>query len=299
LPDNNSNSREALISPFSVPAISLRRRVVDRAMTGVAALTVLLVLMPLIAIFAYLVYRGIGSLNLAFLTQTPKPVGEPGGGMANAIAGSMVILAIASVLGVPLGIGAGIFLSEYGRNRYGDIVRFVSDVLNGVPSIVIGIVAYGLVVMRQKHFSALAGGVALAIMMIPTIARTTEQMLLLVPQALREAAYGLGVSRWRTTLSITLRAATSGVITGVMLAFARVAGETAPLLFTAFGNQFWNWKTNQPTAALSLQIFTYAISPFDEWHKQAWAGALVLIVLIVSAVAAVRIAVRHGTLSGA
>ena len=299
MPDNNSNSREALISPFSVPAISLRRRVVDRAMTGVAALTVLLVLMPLIAIFAYLVYRGVGSLNLAFLTQTPKPVGEPGGGMANAIAGSMVILAIASVLGVPLGIGAGIFLSEYGRNRYGDIVRFVSDVLNGVPSIVIGIVAYGLVVMRQKHFSALAGGVALAIMMIPTIARTTEQMLLLVPQALREAAYGLGVSRWRTTLSITLRAATSGVITGVMLAFARVAGETAPLLFTAFGNQFWNWKTNQPTAALSLQIFTYAISPFDEWHKQAWAGALVLIVLIVSAVAAVRIAVRHGTLSGA
>ena len=198
-----------------------------------------------------------------------------------------------------LGIGAGIFLSEYGRNRYGDIVRFVSDVLNGVPSIVIGIVAYGLVVMRQKHFSALAGGVALAIMMVPTIARTTEQMLLLVPQAIREAAYGLGVSRWRTTLSITLRTATSGVITGVMLAFARVAGETAPLLFTAFGNQYWNWKTDQPTAALSLQIFTYAISPFDEWHRQAWAGALVLIILIVAAVAAVRIAVRHGTLAGA
>jgi phosphate transport system permease protein len=268
-------------------------------MTGVAVLTVLIVLLPLFAIFAYLVYKGIGSLNLAFLTQTPKPVGEPGGGMANAIVGSVVILAIASLLGVPLGIGAGIFLSEYGRNRYGDTVRFVSDVLNGVPSIVIGIVAYGLVVMRQKHFSALAGGVALAIMMIPTIARTTEQMLLLVPQATREAAYGLGVSRWRTTLSITLRTATSGVITGVMLAFARVAGETAPLLFTAFGNQFWNWKTDQPTAALSLQIFTYAISPFDEWHRQAWAGALVLIVLIVGAVAAVRIAVRHGTLAGA
>jgi phosphate transport system permease protein len=297
--DSNSNTAAVLISHITIPPITLRRRVVDHAMTGIAALTVVVVLVPLFAIFAYLVYKGIGSINIAFLTQTPKPVGEAGGGMANAIVGSMVILAIASLLGVPLGIGAGIFLSEYGRNRYGDIVRFVSDVLNGVPSIVIGIVAYGLVVLPQKHFSALAGGVALAIMMIPTIARTTEQMLLLVPQAIREAAYGLGVSRWRTTLSITLRTATSGVITGVMLAFARVAGETAPLLFTAFGNQYWNWKTDQPTAALSLQIFTYAISPFDEWHRQAWAGALVLIVLIVAAVAAVRIAVKHGTLAGA
>jgi phosphate transport system permease protein len=297
--NTNSNSAVALIPQINLPPVSLRRRLTDHAMTGVAALTVVVVLLPLFAIFTYLIYKGIGSINLAFLTQTPKPVGEPGGGMANAIVGSMVILSIASVLGVPLGIGAGIFLSEYGRNRSGDIVRFVSDVLNGVPSIVVGIVAYGLVVMRQKHFSALAGGVALAIMMIPTIARTTEQMLLLVPQATREAAYGLGVSRWRTTLSITLRTAASGVITGVMLAFARVAGETAPLLFTAFGNQFWNWKTDQPTAALSLQIFTYAISPFDEWHRQAWAGALVLIVLIVGAVAAVRLAVRHGTLSGA
>jgi len=268
-------------------------------MTSIAVLTVVLVLLPLGAIFAYLIYKGAGSINWAFLTQTPKPVGEPGGGMANAIVGSMVILAIASLMGVPLGIGAGIYLSEFGRNRYGDIVRFVSDVLNGIPSIVIGIVAYGLVVLRQGHFSALAGGVALAIMMVPTIARTTEQMLLLVPQAIREAAYGLGIPRWRTTLSITLRTATSGVITGVMLAFARVAGETAPLLFTAFGNQYWNWKSDQPTAALSLQIFTYAISPFDEWHRQAWAGALVLIILIVGAVAAVRFAVRHGTLAGA
>ena len=268
-------------------------------MTGIAILTVALVLLPLAAIFSYLVYKGIGSINWAFLTQTPKPVGEAGGGMANAIVGSVVILGIASLMGVPLGIGAGVYLAEYGRNRYGDIVRFVSDVLNGVPSIVIGIVAYGLVVLRQKHFSALAGGVALAIMMIPTIARTTEQMLLLVPQAIREAAFGLGVSRWRTTLSITLRTATSGIITGVMLAFARVAGETAPLLFTAFGNQFWNWNMDQPTAALPLQIFTYAISPFDEWHRQAWAGALVLIVLIVGAVSAVRFAVRRGSLAGA
>ena len=268
-------------------------------MTLLSVLTVILVLLPLVAVFAYLVIKGIGSINLAFLTQTPKPTGEAGGGMANAIVGSGLILAIASALGVPLGIGAGVFLSEYGQNRYGDTVRFVSDVLNGVPSIVIGIVAYGLIVYRQKHFSALAGGVALAIMMVPTIARTTEQMLLLVPQAIREAAYGLGVSRWRTTLSITLRTATSGIITGVMLAFARVAGETAPLLFTTLGNQFWNLRINQPTAALSLQIFTYAISPYDDFHRQAWAGALVLIVLIVGAVAAVRIVVRHGKLAGA
>jgi phosphate transport system permease protein len=294
LPDTSSTPVMVTIPPFS-----LRRRIMDHVMTGVALLTVVLVLLPLGAIFAYLIYKGAGSINWAFLTQTPKPVGEPGGGMANAIVGSIVILGIASFMGVPLGIGAGIYLSEYGRNRFGDIVRFISDVLNGVPSIVIGIVAYGLVVLRQGHFSALAGGVALAIMMVPTIARTTEQMLLLVPQAMREAAYGLGIPQWRTTLSITLRTATSGVITGVMLAFARVAGETAPLLFTAFGNQFWNWKSDQPTAALSLQIFSYAISPFDEWHRQAWAGALVLIVLIVSAVSAVRIAVSRGTLAGA
>ena len=282
-----------------VPQISLRRRITDHAMTGVAVLTVVLVLAPLFAIFAYLVYRGVGSINWAFLTQTPKPVGEAGGGMANAIVGSVFILALASVIGVPLGVGAGIYLAEYGRNRFGDAIRFTADVLNGVPSIVVGIVAYSIVVLYQKHFSALAGGVALAIMMIPTITRTTEEMLLLVPRALREAAYGLGIPRWRTTLSITLRTATSGVITGIMLAFARVAGETAPLLFTAFGNQFWNLRANQPTAALPLQIFNYAISPYDEWHRQAWAGALVLIILIVTAVAAVRFAVRRGTFGAA
>jgi phosphate transport system permease protein len=283
----------------TVAPIALRRRVTDHVMTGAAVLTVILVLVPLFAIFAYLVYRGIGSINWAFLTQTPKPVGEAGGGMANAIVGSGFILALASILGVPIGVGAGIYLAEYGRNRFGDVIRFTADVLNGVPSIVIGIVAYSIVVLYQKHFSALAGGVALAIMMIPTITRTTEEMLLLVPQALREAAYGLGIPRWRTTLSITLRTATSGVITGIMLAFARVAGETAPLLFTAFGNQFWNLKVNEPTAALPLQIFSYAISPYDEWHRQAWAGALVLIVLIVTAVAAVRFAVRRGTFGAA
>jgi len=283
----------------TVAPIALRRRITDHVMTGAAVLTVILVLLPLFAIFAYLVYRGVGSINWAFLTQTPRPVGEAGGGMANAIMGSALILAIASILGVPLGVGAGIYLAEYGRNRFGDAIRFTADVLNGVPSIVIGIVAFSIVVLYQGHFSALAGGVALAIMMIPTISRTTEEMLLLVPQPLREAAYGLGIPRWRTTLSITLRTATSGVITGIMLAFARVAGETAPLLFTTLGNQFWNLRVNEPTAALPLQIYTYANSPYDDWHRQAWAGAFVLIVLIVSAVAAVRFAVRRGTFGAA
>jgi len=278
--------------------ISWYRRITDHVMTGAAVVTVVLVLVPLVAIFGYLVYRGLGSINWAFLTQTPKPVGESGGGMANAIVGSMLILGIASVIGVPFGIGAGIYLAEFGRNRFGSAIRFTADVLNGVPSIVIGIVAWAILV-RGRGFSALAGGVALAIMMVPTICRTTEEMLLLVPQALREAAYGLGVPYWRTTLSITLRTATSGVITGVMLAFARVAGETAPLLFTALGNTFWNLRYNQPTAALPLQIYTYANSPYDDWHRQAWAGAFVLIVLIVTSVAAVRVAVRRGTFGAA
>jgi phosphate transport system permease protein len=289
----------AVTPEFTNAPISLWRRGMNSFITLATGLAVLLVLLPLGAIFAYLVYKGVSSLNWAFLTQTPKPVGEAGGGMANAIAGSALILLIASAMGVPVGIGAGIYLAEYGRNRFGDLIRFTADVLNGVPSIVVGIVAYSIVVLTQGHFSALAGGVALAIMMIPTITRTTEEMLLLVPNAVREAAYGLGVSRWRTTLSITLRTATSGVITGVMLAFARVAGETAPLLFTAFGNQYWNWKISQPTAALSLQVFTYAISPFDEWHRQAWAGALILIILIVVSVTAVRLVASRGMLKGA
>jgi phosphate transport system permease protein len=265
------------------------------ALTWLAAA---LVIVPLIAIFGYLVARGIGSLDLAFFTQLPKPVGESGGGMANAIAGSMLILGMGSLIGLPLGIGAGIYLAEFGRNRFGNVVRFTADVLNGVPSIVMGISVYALIVVRQKHFSAVSGAVALGIMMIPTITRATEEMMLMVPQATREAAYGLGIPRWRTTLSIALRTARTGVITGVMLAFARVAGETAPLLFTAFGNSFWNKDPNQPTAALPLQIFTYAISPFDEWHRKAWAGALVLVVLIVASVSAVRYATSRGELKG-
>lgn len=282
-----------------VPPISLRRRVTDHVMTGLAVFTVFLVLAPLVAIFGYLVYRGVGSLSWHFLTQIPKPVGEEGGGMANAIVGSLMILGIASLIGVPFGIGAGIYLAEFGHNRLGSVIRFTADVLNGVPSIVIGIVGYAIVVLYQHHFSALAGGVALAIMMVPTICRTTEEMLLLVPQALREAAYGLGVPRWRTTLSIVLRTATSGVITGIMLAFARIAGETAPLLFTTLGNQFWNLRYDQPTAALPLQIYVYANSPYEDWHRQAWAGSFILILLIVSSIAAVRYVVRRGSLGAA
>jgi phosphate transport system permease protein len=282
-----------------LPPISLWRRGKNAFVTFSAVAAVVIVLAPLGAIFAYLVYKGIGSITWAFLTQTPKPVGEVGGGMANAIAGTVLILGIASVIGVPVGIGAGIYLAEFGRNRLGDLIRFTADVLNGVPSIVVGIVAYGLVVVTLGHFSALAGGVALAIMMVPIITRATEEMLLLVPNVVREAAYGLGVPRWRTVLSITLRTATSGVITGVMLAFARVAGETAPLLFTAFGNSFWNWKLDQPTAALSLQIYVYAISPFDSWHRQAWAGSLILIILIVVSISAVRLAASRGMMKGA
>jgi len=280
------------------PRISLRRRLTDHVMTGLAVATVVIVLAPLVAIFGYLVFKGVVSLNWAFLTQLPKPEGEPGGGMANGIVGSILILAIASVVGVPFGIGAGVYLAEFGRNRLGSFIRFTADVLNGVPSIVIGIVGWAILV-RGHGFSAMAGGLALAIMMVPTISRTTEEMLLLVPQALREAAYGLGVPRWRTTLSVVLRTATSGVITGVMLAFARVAGETAPLLFTALGNEFWSLRLDQPSSALPLQIYKYANTPYDDLHRQAWAGALVLIILIVTSVAAVRYAVRRGSFGSA
>ena len=279
--------------------VSWYRRIVNYAAMAAAAGAALLVLVPLVLILGFLFAKGIGSVNWAFLTQTPKPVGEAGGGMANGIVGSFMILGIASLIGIPWGIAGGIYLSEYGRNAFGNAFRFTADVLNGVPSIVTGIAVYGLVVVTQKHFSALAGGIALGIMMIPIIVRATEEMLLMVPQTIREAALGLGIPQWRTTLSVTLRTATSGVITGIMLAFARVAGETAPLLFTAFGNQFWNLKLNQPTAALSLQVYTYAISPYDDWHKQAWAGALVMIAIIIGTIGIVRVVAGRGLLKGA
>ncbi len=277
-----------------------RRMVTNHLASGLAVLSTVLVVAPLVAIFVYLIYKGASSLNLAFFTELPKPVGMQGGGMANSIAGSGVILGLASLMGVPIGIASGIYLAEFGRGRMlANAVRFTADVLNGVPSIVMGISIYALIVLPQKHFSALAGGVALGIMMIPTITRTTEEMLLMVPNSVREAALGLGVPNWRSVLSITLRTASPGIITGCMLAFARVAGETAPLLFTAFGSSFWPGGLGEPIAALPLQIYVYAISPYDDWHRLAWAGSLVLIVLIVVAVALVRWVTSRGILKGA
>ena len=277
----------------------LRRAVMDYFVVGLAVIATLLVIAPLVAILGYLLYKGASSLNFAFFTRIPAPVGEPGGGMANSIVGSGIVLLLASLMGIPIGIGAGLYLAEFGRGKMlASVIRFTADVLNGVPSIVMGISIYALVVLRQKHFSAFAGGIALAIMMVPTITRTTEEMLLIVPNAVREAALGLGVPKWRTALSISLRTASPGIITGCMLAFARVAGETAPLLFTAFGNQFWSFRLDQPIAALPLQIFVYAISPYDEWHRLAWAGALVLIMLIMVSVTLVRIFAGRGILKG-
>ncbi len=272
----------------------------DGLITGLAILATLIVVAPLVAIFVYLIYKGASSLNLAFFTQIPKPVGETGGGMANAILGSGILLGVASAIGVPIGIGGGIYLAEFGRGtKLANAVRFTADVLNGVPSIVMGLAAYALIVSHQKHFSAFSGGVALAIMMIPTVCRTTEEMLLMVPHVIREAALGLGVPNWRSVLSITVKTASPGIITGCMLAFARVAGETAPLIFTALGNQFWSTSLNEPIAALPLQIYVYALSPYDDWHRLAWAGSLVLIILIVLAVSLVRFVTSRGVLKGA
>jgi phosphate transport system permease protein len=275
------------------------RGMADYAATGLAILSTVLVITPLIAIFVYLLVRGIGSLNINFFTKIPAPVGETGGGMANAIVGSAVLLGLASAIGIPIGIGAGIYLAEFGRGtKLANAIRFTADVLNGVPSIVMGLAAFSLVVIPQHGFSAFAGGIALGIMMIPTICRSSEEMLLMVPHAVREAALGLGVPNWRSVLSITLRTASPGIITGCMLAFARVAGETAPLIFTALGNQFWSVSLSHPIAALPLQIYLYALSPYDEWHRLAWAGALVLIALIVLSVSLVRYVTSRGVLKG-
>ncbi|HEV8492381.1 MAG TPA: phosphate ABC transporter permease PstA, partial [Candidatus Angelobacter sp.] len=226
--------------PKPLHTTSLRRRLSNWMALGLITLAALIVTVPLFLILGTVVVRGLGALNWAFLTQIPKPIGEEGGGMGNAIAGSILLLGYASLIGVPLGIGAGVFLAEYGRNKFGNVVRFTADALNGVPSVVIGMTAWALVVVPQKHFSMLAGSVALGIMMIPVISRTTEEVLLLVPQSIREAALGLGIPKWRTILSVVLRTASAGIVTSVMLAFARIAGESAPLMFTAFGNEFWS-----------------------------------------------------------
>jgi phosphate transport system permease protein len=264
-------------------------------MVTLTCLAAAVAVVPLVAILGYLLRQGAGSLSLDFFTSMPKPVGEAGGGMANAIIGTLMLIGIASIVGLPVGIGAGLYLAERRGTRLANLVRFLADVLNGLPSIVMGIFAWQFLVRPFGHFSALAGGAAIGAMMIPLVTRTTEEMVRTVPQSLREAALALGYPRWRTSLQIVLRTALGGIVTGVLVAVARVAGETAPLLFTAFGNQFWSTKVTQPIAALPLQIFTYAISPYDDWHAQAWAGALVLIalVLVISLIARVATRAKH------
>src|SRR5437870_4114489 len=240
----------------------------------------LLVIAPLVLVFFHLLVNGASSVNWDFFTHLPKPVGETGGGMANAIVGSLALLAFAGLIGIPVGVLGGVYLAEYGSARINSILRFLADVLNGIPSITWGVVVYGLVVLRFKSFSAYAGGLALGLIMIPLILRTTEEVVLLVPNGYREASLALGISRWRTIVHIVMKTALKGIVSAVLLAVARVGGETAPLLFTAFGNRFWNHDLSEPIAALPLQIFSYAISPYDDCHRQAWAGALVLVVMI-------------------
>lgn len=270
-----------------------RRKITNSLMISLCILAGIITILPLLYIFFYTTRSGISSLNLDFFTQLPAPVGEEGGGMANAIVGSVVLILIGAVIGVPIGILSGIYITEYSKSVISTIVKFTTDVLSGVPSIIIGIFAYGVIVIPMQRFSALAGGFALGILMIPTVAKITEEMLKLVPQSLREASLALGVSRWKTTLRVVLKTASSGIITGILLAIARAAGETAPLLFTAFGNSFWQTKIDQPIAALPLQIFVYAISPYDDWHRQAWAGAFVLISLVFVVNLLVRFVTRN------
>jgi phosphate transport system permease protein len=258
----------------------VRRKTLSGFVVFLCGAAVALALVPLFFIFAYVLQKGFSSLSWDFFTKSPKPVGEAGGGMANAIVGTLALIGIASAVAVPVGLVAGVYLSEYGKKPFGSVVRFTADVLNGVPSIVIGIFAYALAVLPVKHFSALAGGLALGFMMIPIITRTTEELLNLVPGTLREGALALGATRARAAFSVMVPAALPGILTGILVALARIAGETAPLLFTAFGNRFFSLRLDQPIASLTVQIFTYAISPYDDWHRQAWAGALVLVAVV-------------------
>ena len=273
-----------------------RRKGMSVVMIALTCLAAAIAVVPLLVILGYLLKQGASALSLDFFTRMPAPVGEAGGGMANAIVGTLILIGIACAVGLPVGIGAGLYLAEQKGAKLAELVRFLADVLNGLPSIVMGIFAWQFLVRPVGHFSAIAGGVAIGAMMIPLVTRTTEEMVRTVPQSLREAALALGYPRWRTSLQIVLRTALGGIVTGVLVAVARVAGETAPLLFTAFGNQFWSTDLSQPIAALPLQIFTYAISPYDDWHAQAWAGSLVLIalVLIISLIARFATRARHG-----
>ncbi len=257
-----------------------RRRALSNLVVGLCGLAVVLALIPLALIFIYVLKQGFSSLNWDFFTKMPKPVGEPGGGMANAMLGTLFLIVLASVVAIPVGIIAGVYLSEYKGARFASLVRFTADVLNGVPSIVIGIFAYGLAVLPVHRFSALAGGLALGFLMIPIITRTTEELLNLVPPTLREGALALGATRARAAFGIMIPAALPGIMTGILVALARIAGETAPLLFTSFNNRFFTTRLDQPIASLTVQVYTYAISPYDDWHRQAWAGALVLVAFV-------------------
>jgi phosphate transport system permease protein len=258
-----------------------RRQLTNTMMTSLTALCAFLAVTILVLILGYIAYRGVAAINFNFLIDTPKPVGE-GGGIGNAIVGTLILLALASIIGLPLGIAGGIYLAEFGDGWFARIVRFIADTLTGVPSIIVGVFAYTIIVLPQKHFSTLAGGVALAVVMIPIVTRTTEEMIRLVPTSLREGALALGAPQWKVTLGVVLPAAASGIATGAMLAIARVSGETAPLLFTAFGSRFFNFHLDQPMSSLTVQIYNYAISPYDEWHAQAWAATLVLMTLILT-----------------
>jgi phosphate transport system permease protein len=257
-----------------------RRKLLSRIVVVLCGASVALALVPLIFVFAYVLQKGFSSLNWDFFTKMPKPVGEKGGGMANAMLGTLYLSVIASALAVPVGVIAGVYLSEYGKKPFASVVRFTADVLNGVPSIVIGIFAYGLAVLPVKHFSALAGGLALGFMMVPIITRTTEELLNLVPGSLREGALALGATRARAAFSVMVPAALPGIMTGILVALSRIAGETAPLLFTAFNNRYFSTSLVQPISSLTVQVYTYAVSPYDDWHRQAWAGALVLVAFI-------------------
>ena len=270
-----------------------RRRLVSSIFVLFCAASVLLALVPLALILFFVVTQGIQALNLEFFTSLPKPVGEPGGGMANAIVGTLILVSLGSLLAVPTGILSGIYMSEFSGTRFAFAVRFAADTLNGVPSIVIGIFAYGIAVLPFKQFSALAGGFALGIMMIPIVARTTEELLLLVPGTTREGALALGATRARAVFTVVLPAALPGILTGVVLALARIAGETAPLLFTSFNNRFFTTRLDQPISSLTVQVFTYAISPYADWHRQAWAGALVLVVIVLACSILARLATRR------
>ena len=276
-------------------AHDLRRRRVERIMFGATTLAAATTLGALFFLLGYIAWQGATSVSWTFLTRLPAPVGEPGGGMANAIVGSGKLLLIAGLVGIPVGFLGGVYLSEYGRGPVAFAVRYAADVLNGVPSIVIGVTAYALIVVPLKHFSTLAGGFALGLMMIPVSLRTTEEFLRMVPDSLREASLALGAPRWVTIVRVVIPAAMRGILAGILLSLARVAGETAPLLFTAFGNRFWSEGWLQPTASLPVMIFTYAIAPYDDWHRQAWAGALVLLTLVLGAnILARMVLVRSG-----